>query len=165
MACLGLVLCGSTVETGPYWNGTAQADATDEDELHCLAEAIYFEARSETVFGQVAVAEVVLNRRDDPRFPDTVCGVVRQGYDPVRHNLHRCQFSYYCDGKPEYFGNKTEYARIEALAWSVLNRPSRNFTGGATHYHATYVNPSWAPKLRFVRTIGQHHFYSMDPLE
>ena len=75
----------------------------DEDELNCLAEAVYFEARGEGAYGQRAVAEVILNRRADPAFPDSVCGVVHQGFNPSSPKLHKCQFSYYCDGLPEAF--------------------------------------------------------------
>ena len=131
----------------------------DEGELRCLAEAIYFEARNEDVYGQTAVAEVVLNRRDHERFPSTICQVVRQGYSPDR--LHRCQFSYYCDGKPEAVGEKERYARISALAWHVLrSHPQpQPLTLGATHYHATYVAPKWAKAMDHTRTVGRHHFY------
>lgn len=130
-----------------------------EEPLVCLTEAIYFEARSENIAGKVAVAEVILNRRDSARFPDTVCAVVHQGYNPAKPKRHRCQFSYYCDGNEENVYNLDEYEAIRALAWSLLRSGERPLTGGATHYHATYVKPFWARKMEMVRVVDSHVFY------
>lgn len=137
----------------------AVTQGASEEDLACLAEAMYFEARSENIAGKVAVAEVILNRRDSPLFPDTICEVVHQGYNPVSPRLHRCQFSYYCDGKPETVGNKEEYESIRALAWGMLRGGTRPLTAGATYFHATYVKPSWARKMEEVRTVDTHVFY------
>lgn len=131
----------------------------NESELACLTEAIYFEARGEGIFGQIAVAEVILNRRDAEEFPDTVCEVVHQGYDPVAPRLHACQFSYYCDGKSESIGNRDRFESIGALAWQMMKSSVRPLTGGATYYHADYVRPRWARKLQRVRRVESHVFY------
>ena len=131
----------------------------DEAELACLAEAVYYEARSEGVYGQIAVAEVILNRRDHPDFPDTICEVVHQGYDPRAATLHRCQFSYFCDGRPEKVTDANQLARIRAMLWNVVNSDVRGLTRGATHYHASYVSPSWARRMFRVTQIDTHVFY------
>lgn len=135
------------------------AASASDAEIDCLAEAMYFEARGENVPGKVAVAEVILNRRDSPHYPDTVCEVVHQGYDPAAPRLHRCQFSYYCDGKPEAYGNREKLEGIRALAWGLLRGGARPLTGGATHFHATYVEPSWARRMEKVRAVDSHVFY------
>ena len=115
----------------------------------CLALNTYHEAKNQSLVGQVATAQVVMNRVADSRYPNTVCEVVKQGPKykgsdvPVRH---KCQFSWFCDGKSdeprkdskEWFKAK-EYARIVLSGRIVLD-----VTEGATHYHATYVKPSWA---------------------
>lgn len=134
------------------------AREVDEAELACLAEAIYFEARSESVFGQTAVGEVILNRRDNPDFPDTICEVVRQGYIP---GTRSCQFSYYCDGKPERIGNRDHHELIRQLARHLMlePEPERVLTDGATYFHATYVSPNWAKHMRRIRRVETHVFY------
>ena len=131
-------------ETGPEWN--------------CLAEALYFEARGESLVGQVAVAEVILNRVDDGRYPDSVCGVVQQGYDEPG----ACQFSFFCDGKPEEINNREVFDRVGKIAWVMLEGKPRILTGKATHFHATHVRPSWANRLVRTAQIGDHIFYRQD---
>lgn len=122
----------------------------------CLTEALYFEARGESVKGIFAVAEVILNRVDSPRYPDDVCGVVRQGTG----ELHRCQFSYNCDGIPEAVREKGAWARVGKVARVMLDGAPRALTAGATHYHTKAVDPHWARVFPRVATIGQHHFYN-----
>jgi len=124
----------------------------------CLSEAIYFEARGETLIGQFAVAEVILNRVDDDQFPATVCGVVGQGAESGRF----CQFSYKCDGKPDRPKEGSAYERIGKIAWSMLQGKPRILTGQATYYHTTAVNPSWASKFVQTAKIGEHLFYRPD---
>lgn len=121
----------------------------------CLAEALYFEARGESLVGQVAVAEVILNRVDDGAYPDSVCGVVRQGYD----SEGPCQFSFYCDGKPEHVNNPDLFERIGKIAWVMLQGKPRVLTGQATHFHAASVSPGWARKMVRTAQIGDHIFY------
>jgi spore germination cell wall hydrolase CwlJ-like protein len=124
-------------------------------EWRCLAEAIYYESRGEPLDGQIAVAEVVLNRVDSRRYPNSICGVVHQGIERGRS----CQFSYACDGRPERMADTGPRIRAEKLAAIMLAGRPRTVTDGATHFHARYVRPDWAS--RFVRTaaIGQHLFY------
>ena len=128
----------------------------------CIATAIYFEARDQPDIGQAAVGHVIVNRIEDRRFPNDACSVVKQGptYSwtenfPVRH---RCQFSFYCDGKPDR-PNVNGAAWQRAVAATNAALTEKDPTEGATHYHATYVLPAWAAsKTRTVR-IDDHIFY------
>lgn len=124
----------------------------------CLAEALYFEARSETLEGQLAVGEVILNRVDSSKFPNSVCGVVNQGAT----RLNACQFSYNCDGKAEYFSNAKAYSRSSKLAKLLVDGRARVLTGGATYYHASSVNPSWSRSFTKTAQIGRHIFYNAE---
>lgn len=125
-------------------------------ELICLSLAVYHEARSEPFVGQVAVAEVVLNRKDSRRYPDTVCEVVTQGGT----NRHRCQFSYYCDGKTEEPHNRRAWRRAVAIAKLTQNGVISADLQGSTHYHASYVQPYWRNHFTLVTQIGEHLFYN-----
>lgn len=124
-------------------------------ELACLTEAVYFEARGESINGQIAVAEVILNRAESPIFPNTVCGVIKQGAE----NLNRCQFSYKCDGDPEYMTERKAMKRAADVAILIMKGERRALSGNATHYHADYVDPYWASKLEKTATVGTHIFY------
>ncbi len=121
----------------------------------CLAEALYFEARGETVEGMVGVAEVILNRVDSPRYPDTVCGVVHQGTG----RKYACQFTYTCDGLPETISEPRAYKRVGKVARAMLQGAPRRLTDGATHYHTAAVSPSWAQAFERTGRIGVHLFY------
>lgn len=121
----------------------------------CLSEAIYFEARGESTRGQVAVAEVILNRVDSRRYPKTVCGVVKQGTG--KRNL--CQFSYTCDGIPDRIHNKRAFLKAGKIAKMMMDGRPRVLTGKATHYHTTAVSPRWSKKLTKTALIGEHIFY------
>lgn len=125
------------------------------DQWTCLAEGLYFEARGESVAGQFAVAEVILNRVDSNRYPDTVCGVLAQG----ARNLNACQFSYNCDGAPETIREHRAYDRVGKVAWLMLQGRPRMLTGQATHYHTTAVSPRWSRRLERTAHIGEHVFY------
>jgi spore germination cell wall hydrolase CwlJ-like protein len=142
-------------------NYASLIDAKDSGrQMRCLAEAIYFESRSEPEAGQAAVAQVVLNRVRSGIFPNDVCGVVYQD----RNHPFACQFSFACEGKS---------LRIEEPgAWAVATRIAQNVVNGADfnpkvaealNYHANYVMPFWAPSLRRVDRIGAHIFYAMRP--
>ena len=127
----------------------------EETEAHkCLSEALYFEARGEPVVGQIAVAEVILNRADHPRFPDSVCGVVNQG----KNNKKGCQFSYVCDGQPEKYSEKDAHERARRLAGFMLKHGTWGIARGATYYHTTAVSPKWARKFEKLAHIGDHLF-------
>jgi hypothetical protein len=131
------------------------AKPTGGKQWACLAEAIYFEARGEPVEGQFAVAEVILNRVESPKFPNSICKVVRQGTGRKR----ACQFSYNCDGKLEYITNGAAYDQAKRVARVSMDRKTRPLTKEATYYHAAFASPSWARSFRHVTTIGVHKFY------
>ena len=134
------------------------ASARSESEVRCLATAIYFEARGEPEKGQLAVAQVVLNRLKNPAYPNTVCGVVYQN----KNKRNRCQFSFACDGIRDRITDMRSWAAAQALAQKVVNNPTTSFlsnVGAATHYHATYVRPRWARHMKKMDKIGRHIFY------
>lgn len=133
----------------------AQPGAKGGAQWACLAEALYFEARGESVKGQFAVAEVILNRVDSRSFPNTVCGVVKQGTG----RKYACQFTYTCDGHKEVIREKAAYARVGKVAKLMLDGAPRQLTQGATYYHTKAVRPSWSRKFHRTATIGVHHFY------
>lgn len=126
-------------------------------EMTCLAEAVYYEARGESVDGQRAVAEVVVRRSGTRNYPKTICGVVYQD----SHRANSCQFSFACDGISHGRRDAGAWKRAVAVAEYEVAGAGRheNLTGNATHFHAVRVNPSWS--RRYVRTvqIGNHVFY------
>ena len=138
-------------------------------DAHCLATNIYFEARGESEAGQIAVAFVTLNRVRSSNFPNDICDVVYQAKHsewwkehknklvPIRH---RCQFSWYCDGKSDKVHNEDEYLRLLELAFEVLMDNHTDNTGGAVYYHADYVEPYWAIAYNKTTSIDDHVFYS-----
>lgn len=125
----------------------------------CLAQNIYYEARGSSYADQIAVADVVLNRMNDNRYPNTICTVVRQGsMNESKKNV--CQFSWYCDGKSDWPQEKDSWVNAQTIAWQIIhNDMFRGITEGSTHYHADYVSPSWAPSLTLKGRIGLHVFY------
>lgn len=129
--------------------------ATGNAQWRCLAEALYFEARGETLKGQFAVAEVILNRVDMPNYPDTVCGVINQGTG----RKYACQFTYTCDGIPEHIGEPRAWERVGKVARIMLDGAPRDLTKQASHYHTTAVNPRWARVYPRTARIGTHIFY------
>lgn len=132
------------------------ASAADADRARgCLTAAVYYEARSEPVEGQRAVAQVVLNRVRDRAFPHSVCGVVYQGVGSGRG----CQFSFACDGSVNRAREPDAWARAERVAIAALNGGVMAEVGDATFYHAGYVLPWWASSLTRLGAIGSHIFY------
>ncbi|WP_118132778.1 cell wall hydrolase [Oceanicella sp. SM1341] len=129
--------------------------AKGDEQFKCLAQALYFEARGESIAGMVAVAEVILNRVESSDFPDTVCGVVNQGTG----KLHQCQFSYTCDGRSDRVRNQAAYERVAKVARIMMDGQPRMLTGGATHYHTLQVRPRWTRSLARTARIGAHVFY------
>ncbi len=130
--------------------------ANGDAEWRCLAEAIYFEARGEPPRGQAAVAEVILNRRDHATYPDTVCGVVRQG---AGRGAQGCQFSFACDGVPDRIREREAFEVAGKIARALLDGAPRGLTAGATHFHASAVRPGWARRFPQTARIGRHVFY------
>lgn len=126
----------------------------------CLAMALYYEARGEKDFDAgIAVAEVILNRVDDKRWPDNICAVVKQDKGPKPYD---CQFSFYCDGKPENPKDDKLWLRAKEQARQALN--GETLGHNALYYHADYAKPSWRHKLQVTGKIGKHIFYT-DPVD
>ena len=123
---------------------------------YCLAQALYFEARGESIKGQFAVAEVILNRMDSKDFPNSVCGVVNQGSS----KRHKCQFSYMCDGRFEIVNEKQAFEISGKIAKIMLRGAPRKLTTGATFYHSQNVSPRWSKKFHKTASIGHHYFYT-----
>ena len=166
--------------------GTARTTSIEPTDVHvasarCLALNVYHEARSQGTAGLFGVTAVVLNRVNDPRFPNTICEVIKQGptreswkkkrhknlldgeriYYPIRN---KCQFSWYCDGKDDTPHNKEKYQEILDLVEAILYNelPFIDITDGALFYHADYVNPSWAKTKQRTTEIDDHIFYRWD---
>jgi spore germination cell wall hydrolase CwlJ-like protein len=121
----------------------------------CLATAIYYEARSESVKGQLGVAEVIINRVNDHRYPNSVCDVVYQGATRTTG----CQFTFTCDGAMNKAPRGQKWEKANTIAAHVMMDLNERKTAGATHYHATYVNPVWNSGLIRTKKIGTHIFY------
>jgi spore germination cell wall hydrolase CwlJ-like protein len=168
----GIVFTSGTVASDTMiYSNNISLPKPSEQELHCLAQNIYFESRSDNMAGQFAVADVVLNRVTDERYPTTICDVVKQGklskwhleqgrQVPVRH---KCQFSWYCDGKSDDPADTDSWEQAKLIAYQIsMHRQFRGITEGATHYHAYYVDPSWARRFNQIGTIGLHKFYRAD---
>lgn len=131
----------------------AQPAPSGDEQWECLRKAIYFEARGESVKGQFAVAEVILNRADSGRYPATVCGVVNQ-----RGN-GSCQFSYTCDGRADSMRDPEAIDRAGRIARVMLDGAPRALTLGAMFFHTTGVRPDWSRRFDRTATIGAHLFY------
>ena len=178
---------GSMAEAVTNGNGVELLElppklVSEDSEAICMALNIYYESRSDNLAGQYAVADVVLNRVQDSRYPNTICEVVKQGpvreswktkqdpdlseseriYNPIRH---KCQFSWYCDGKSDDPKSETGWAQAQYVAGAIMySGKFRGMTEGATHYHATYVKPKWRfdRGMNHIGRIGAHIFYKWD---
>ena len=131
----------------------ARPRASGDAQWQCLATALYHEARGETIKGQVAVAEVILNRVDSPAYPRSICSVVQQG------NSNGCQFSFACDGKTDRISERGAWDRAGKIARLMLDGAPRALTAGATHFHTVNVRPLWARQFDRTASIGAHLFY------
>lgn len=131
----------------------AQPVATGDQQWQCLKTAIYFESRGESLQGQFAVAEVVLNRVDSPRYPKTICGVVQQ------RGSGSCAFSYSCDGNKDVMTDRGSAEVAGRIARVMLDGAPRALTKGATYFHTRAVSPSWSRKFDRTASIGSHLFY------
>lgn len=134
-----------------------------ESFIACVATAIYFEARGEPIVGQIAVGHVIMNRVENQNFPNDPCSVVTQSqtykWNPDLPIKHRCQFSFYCDGKSDKPKDKNAYELARMIAYGVLNDRVIDPTDGSVYYHADYVTPVWASEKRYYRQIKTHIFY------
>ena len=131
--------------------------------LICLALNVYYEARNQPLQGQMAVAEVVMNRVVSNKFPDTVCEVVEEGptysWKPDFPVRNRCQFSWYCDGKSDTPMEFEAWNTSVMVATNLLANVPPRILGGATYYHAADVSPPWMKEKIFIKRIGDHLFY------
>lgn len=130
----------------------------------CLALNIYHEARSEPLVGQIMVGLSVINRVNDKRYPNTICGVVKQakyhGWDMENPIRHRCQYSWFCDGMSDNPQDGKAMLNATILAQNIYYGKVTDISGGATHYHATWIEaPYWADKMDVVSIVDQHIFY------
>jgi len=140
----------------PRFVAASQADAASRA-LNCLTAAVYYEARSQSLDGQEAVAQVVLNRVRNPAFPNSVCGTVYEGSS----RSTGCQFTFTCDGSMAARIEPAAWERARRVAEAALNGFVYTPVGSATYYHTTAVSPWWAPKLTRVAQIGAHIFYRL----
>ncbi|KQZ06253.1 cell wall hydrolase [Caulobacter sp. Root1455] len=131
------------------------AQSERDKALHCMTQAVYFEAGFEPLAGQQAVAQTVINRVRHPGYPKSICGVIYEG--AARGT--GCQFSFTCDGSLERAISPVIWANAEIVAKRALAGFVMKDVGSATHYHADYVYPYWAPTLVKLRTLGAHVFY------
>ncbi len=135
-----------------------------ETALMCMAVNLYHEAGNQSMIGQMAVGQVVLNRVADKRFPNTICEVVKQAVTykksdkPIRW---KCQFTWYCDGKKDEpdFDSRTWRLALDHASILINKTILLDVTEGATHYHATYVRPAWAKTKTRTTRIDKHIFY------
>ena len=137
------------------WLARQPIISTGGAEWQCLSEALYFEARGESVQGLFAVAEVIMNRVRSKSFPSTPCAVVNQGTG----RLFQCQFTFRCDGHKEVIREPRAYERVAKVARAVLDGANVGLTDGATHYHTTSVRPRWSRVFHKTARIGVHIFY------
>ena len=136
-------------------------------EVNCMALNIYYETRGSNLADQYAVADVVLNRVEDTRYPNSICEVVYQGekHPSGQMKRNRCQFSWYCDGKSDVPRDREAWKRAQSIAWDIVQWDNyRGITEGATHYHAHYVNPRWNKSrkgfsITRLGRIGTHIYY------
>jgi spore germination cell wall hydrolase CwlJ-like protein len=126
---------------------------TGDAQWQCLTKALYFESRGESLKGQFAVAEVILNRVDSSLYPNTVCSVVEQG------GRGGCQFSYNCDGARDVMRDREAMDKAGRIARLMLDGAPRQLTYGATHFHTRAVNPRWSRVYERTAAIGAHLFY------
>lgn len=133
-------------------------------QIACLALNVYYETRASSLADAMAVSDVVLNRVQHTSYPNTVCEVVQQGAKYADGNMIRnqCQFSWYCDGRSDTPTNSDAWEKSRKYARDIyLHNMYLGITEGATHYHANYVAPSWAPTMDRITRIGSHIFYRL----
>ena len=151
LGAVGLIFVSACTTSAPPTRAASDYEAAD---LACLQEAIYFEAGNSPDVGQQAVAYVILNRVEDSRFPNTVCGVVQEGED-----VGRCQFSYRCQLDPENIRWPENMRRAVQTATSILVGEIEDPTDGALFFHASWMPPGWFNTLKRVGNFGGNIFY------
>ena len=144
-------------------------DTTKQESVVCLAKNAYFEARNQSVLSQIAVSQVVMNRVQSPDYPNTVCGVVyeaqlstwyKEKMDKEVPLKHKCQFSWYCDGKSDAIKNQKAWDdSMYSALFVYTSDPLLDVVDGALWYHATYTSPDWAKHFQKTVQINEHIFY------
>jgi hypothetical protein len=157
LADTGLARGVKLAAAAPFLTGERDA-RSNARALNCLAAAVYYEARSEGLQGQRAVAQVVLNRVRHYAYPSSICGVVFQGQTRTGGG---CQFSFTCDGSLTRPRDPQAWRRAEIVARDALGGYVEESVGWATHYHTDYVRPGWGVRLVQITTLGAHIFYRM----
>ena len=147
----------ASATAAPPFESLAQDDDAARRSLECLTAAVYYEARSEPLDGQRAVAQVVLNRVRNPAYPNSVCGVVYQGSE----RRTGCQFTFACDGSMAYRREPAAWETAQQVAQAALAGSVYAPVGSATNYHADAIQPWWASSLTKVAAIGSQIFYKV----
>ena len=172
--CYAIDAAATPEQENPYvilLKPTQIADIVHDEQAHCLALNIYHESRSDNLAGQFAVADVVFNRVESDRYPDSICEVVYQSkMKPSWKNpkilvpvKNKCQFSWYCDGKDDFPHESESWIKAQYVAHSIIvNGNFRGLTEGATHYRTTYVQPYWNKHFHAIGRIGSHVFFRAD---
>ena len=162
LLCFVLVACSGYSSTDRWGHSSKMHKRTiySVKDVNCLAKNIYFEARDQKPKGQIAVALVTINRVKSKRFPNSICKVVEQANKKNgKLVLHKCHFSWFCDGKSDTPRDKMSWDISLLIARAMLRNPMRDFLHGATHYHRIDVDPYWNKKMLKFSTIGDHIFY------
>jgi spore germination cell wall hydrolase CwlJ-like protein len=160
-----LFACAAFVSSAQAGETRGLFTAEQRPQMWCLAQNIYYEARSSNRADRMAVADVVINRVKHTYYPNTICEVVQQGMRNANGSMKRnkCQFSWYCDGRSDWPTNQDAWIEAQMIAYNmIIHSDSLGITEGSTHYHADYVNPRWARDLQLVGRIGVHIFYRWD---
>lgn len=167
--CLIFLLLVIVLISIPVYGQSILSEEMSEKDQICLAKNIYYEARDQGLGAQIAVSLVVLNRVKDSRYPKNICEVIYQGptysWKPTFPVRHRCQFSWYCDGKSDQPKELGAWQKALAVANSLLTTefPVLDITEGATHYHSKNIIPHWAAHLTRIIKIEDHIFYRLEP--
>ena len=156
LAGLSIVILALVPSADGYYTTGLNGTVDRQADLECLALNIYHEARGEPRYGKFAVGHVVINRAKDPRFPNDICAVVKQGGEAP---LNNCQFSWWCDGRSDDPLDIQAWLESKAAASLVYGGRVMDPTGGAMWYHADFVEPSWRSSLTEGHKIGRHIFY------
>ena len=181
LAMISFVVIAETLDEAkalPRSNYEVVAIELEAKELYCLAQNIFFEAGNQSLEGMAADADVTINRLTNARYPDTICGVVKQGlkHPDGQMKRYKCQFSWYCDGKSDTVpstsatlneGINSAWINSQDIAYAMLLEYELSqitwlgITQGSTHYHANYVVPNWVEDrgMKRVKQIGSHIFY------
>ena len=151
------IIAAVLLATTSVANAKGLFTAEERPEEWCMAQNIYYEARGSNRADRIAVADVVLNRVKDTRYPNTICEVVKQGKQHADGRMKRnaCQFSWYCDGKSDWPRDMDAWVDAQQIAYNMIQwSDGRGLTEGATHYHAKYVSPEWAKDFDLIGRIG-----------